>query len=107
VHALGCVTPFGTAFGAVLRSQIALASGQRTRAIELARVGLEHFRHMGAATQEAATQLLLARLVGGEEGRLLSSAAARYFAREGMQRPDFLVATTVPFAVHERFASQS
>ncbi len=96
-RALGNVIPFGVAFSRLINSQIAFARGKLDEAEGHARQALSTFEAMGAGMQVAASQLFLARLVGGDEAASFRAAAARYHEREQVLHPELLSRTTVPY----------
>jgi hypothetical protein len=79
-----------------LRAGMANVRGDRTKAVRLVRDALAGFAALDMALNAAALRLVLAPLVGGDDGRALREEADAWFASQSVKRPERFVAMLAP-----------
>jgi hypothetical protein len=88
--------PAGTYMADLLAASVALVAGDRDDAAARFAALIETMDASGQRSSAAACRWRLAALVGGSAGEALRAAADRFFADEGVARPDKLVDALLP-----------
>jgi hypothetical protein len=79
--------PYTTLFAYCLRAGIASATGERTRAASLIRIGIQLAEENNITLRASALRYQLGRLLGGETGRRLAQRAEEEMTALGVRFP--------------------
>jgi serine/threonine protein kinase len=92
--------PWSTPLAQLLDAGIAAARGEQERAATLLPTAIDGLGAAGMTLYAAAARLVLGRLLGGDEGARLTSAAGEWMTAQGVKQPARLAAMLAPgFAI--------
>jgi serine/threonine protein kinase len=88
--------PWARALALPLAAAVAFQGGDRSRAVDLLKKGIEALEGQRMRLFAAAARWRLGVLVGGDEGAVCRAEADRFFVEQGVREPDRMVAMLAP-----------